>query len=161
MSGFTIRDAQWPLDRQAALGFIMGLQRFEHAIEPDRRLDDAVAEEFFVELMARVKTRQGRVFMADGEAGEALGWAVAYVETNDIYVIAEERRFGYISELYVVEAARSTGVGRALIAVCENWALAQGLKVMVIGVLAANTRAFGIYRRTGYTPYATQLRKYL
>jgi GNAT superfamily N-acetyltransferase len=56
---------------------------------------------------------------------------------------------------------RGQGVGRALIAACEDWGRERGLKVMMIGVLVRNPRAHAVYRDAGFADYATLLRKYL
>jgi GNAT superfamily N-acetyltransferase len=161
MSAFSIRDATLPQDREAFLSFILGSQHFEHAFEPDRRLDPKVAEDHLVGLLADVATRNGRIFVAEGPGGERLGWGVVHESDNDIYVVEDERRFGYISELFVVEAARGLGIGRAFIAACEDWGRACGLKLMMIGTLPGNVRARRIYEASGYRPYAIELRKYL
>jgi GNAT superfamily N-acetyltransferase len=158
MSTVAIRSAIWPQDRQAALAFIDGSQAYEHAIEPDRRLDDTVAAEFFDELMRRVAEKKGAVFVAERD-GRAVGWGVVYPELNDPYVMAEERRFALISELFVEEGLRGTGIGSALIAACEAWAREHGFGVMMIGVLPGNTRADTLYRSRGFSPYALTLRK--
>jgi GNAT superfamily N-acetyltransferase len=160
MSAFAIRDAQWPQDRQAALGFIDGLQRFEKQFEGNRRVDATVAAEFFDVLMGQVADHGGIVRVAES-GGSAAGWAVAWPEMDDVYVVAEERRFVYISELFVAEDMRGAGIGRALIASCEDWAKTQGIGVIQIGVLPGNLRAAEIYARADYAPYATRLRKYL
>lgn len=155
-----IRPARLPEDKTAILSFIQGLQAFERAIEPDRRTDAAVSEEFYGEITTRVQKRKGQILISELD-GRAVGWAVVYPEENDIYVEATERTFAYISELFVVEDTRGTGVGRELIAACESWARDRGIAVMLIGVLSGNTRADAIYRRAGFAPYALQLRKYL
>ena len=155
-----IRDAVLPADREQLLEFIMGTQRFESAFEPNRRLDRAVAAEYFVLLETDVRSKGGRILVA-AEDGQPLGWGVVHAQEDDVYVIGEERTYAYISELYVVEAARGKGIGRALIAASEDWARARGLKVMQIGVLPGNHRAKSIYERAGYQTYALQLRKYL
>jgi GNAT superfamily N-acetyltransferase len=157
---FSIRDFDPTKDKAAALSFIMGSQQFEHTVEPDRRLDPQVAEEFLPELTKRMAERRGRAFVAEQD-GAAIGWAVFLVEQNPLFVVAEERTYGYISELFVNEAARGTGVGRALIAACEDEARRQGLNQIKIGVLTKNTRAAKIYAEAGYGPYASELRKYL
>jgi GNAT superfamily N-acetyltransferase len=155
-----IRPARLPEDKSAILTFIQGLQVFEHAMEPDRRTDATVAEEFYREITSRVQKRKGQILIAE-LGGQAVGWAVVYPDENDIYVEARERTFAYISELFVVEETRGTGVGRNLIAACESWARDRGITVMLIGVLSGNRRAEAIYRQAGFAPYATQLRKYL
>jgi len=155
-----IRPARLPQDKPAILAFIKGLQEFERAIEPDRRVDAPVADEFFAIIVPRVAERGGAILIAE-EKGAAVGWAVVYPEENDVYVLAAERTYAYVSELFVVERVRGSGVGRALLAACEDWARAKGIGVMMIGVLSGNARADAIYRQSGFEPYAAQLRKYL
>jgi GNAT superfamily N-acetyltransferase len=155
-----IRLARLPKDKPVILAFIDGMQRFEHAIEPDRRIDAAVTEEFFTDIFARLAEKAGVAFIAE-EGGEKLGWAAAYREQNDVYVRADEREFAYISELYVVEGARGTGIGRALIAACEAWARSLPVNVLMINALKGNKRAATIYRKAGFDPYYIGLRKYL
>lgn len=157
---FSIRAARFPDDEPALLSFIAGLQRHEHRFEPDRRIDPAVAEDYFAVLMKRVAEHQGRIFIAE-MGGVAIGWAVFVVEQNAIYVVEGERTYGYVAELFVNEEARGRGIGQALIKACESEGRAKGLKLMMIGVLAGNQRAGSVYTLAGYSPYATELRKYL
>ncbi|HEY4943839.1 MAG TPA: GNAT family N-acetyltransferase [Rhizomicrobium sp.] len=158
-SAFHIRDAELPRDRPAILGFILGLQRFEHGVEPNRRLDDAVAEDYLQPLLRNLAEKDGRILIAEDAQAAPIGWAVVHEDEDDIYVIASERRFAYIAELFVVEAARGTGVGRALIAACEDWARARHVGILHIGVLPGNARARAVYERAGYAPYSLRLRK--
>jgi len=156
-----IREADLARDRTAFLAFIMGSQHYEYAFEPNRRLDPPVAEEHLARMLSLLGERGGRIFVAADDADRAVGWGIVVEQEDDIYVVAEERRYAYIAELFVVEPLRGSGAGRALIAACEDWARARGLTVMQIGVLAGNVRAHDIYRRQGYADYGIQLRKYL
>ena len=160
MSEVLIREARLPEDKSACLSFIAGLQRYEHRFELDRRIDPAVAEDYLAVLTKRVAKHQGRIFIAEMD-GAAIGWAVFVVEQNAIYVVEDERTYGYVADLFVHEEARGRGIGQALIAACEAVGRALGLKLMMIGVLAGNKRTASIYARAGYSPYATELRKYL
>ena len=155
---FRIRDFDPAADEPAALAFILGSQVYEHAIAPDRRLDDAVASEHYAALAPHMAANQGRGFIAE-EEGQAIGWAVFFVHHGLIYLVPEERTFGYIAELFVVEPARGRGVGRALIAACED--AARGLGQIRIGHLTGNRRAAEIYGRAGYAPYTSELRRAL
>jgi GNAT superfamily N-acetyltransferase len=157
---FRIRDIALPEEKAAALSFIDGSQRYEHDVEPNRRLDDAVATEHFALLCERMTTNKGRIFVAELDGG-VIGWAVFFVEQHPVFVTEQQRTYGYIAELYVEEHARSHGVGRALIESCETEARRLGLGHIMIGVLAGNTRAADIYARAGYTPYSSELRKSL
>ncbi|HEY2071295.1 MAG TPA: GNAT family N-acetyltransferase [Rhizomicrobium sp.] len=160
MSAFLIRDAIWPQDRAAAESFIHGSQLFEKAIEPNRRLDSQIAPEFFDVLMDEVAKNGGIVRVAESD-GRAVGWVVAYPQIDNLYILESERRYFSISELFVDESVRGQGIGRALIAVCETHAKAEGFKILKIGVLAANHRAERIYEEAGYRPYGMTLRKYI
>jgi GNAT superfamily N-acetyltransferase len=156
----SIRDFDPSMDTPAALSFIRGSQVYEQAFEANRRIDPPVAEEYFAALMNEVGRNEGRVFVAR-TAARAIGWAVFVTLEDPVFVIAEHRRYGYIAELFVVEDARGGGVGRALIGACEDEARRRGLSHVKIGLLTANARAAGIYARAGYSPYHSELRKYL
>ena len=164
MSGaadFRIRSACLPDDKAAILDFITGIQHFESAIEADRRLDSDVAEDSYAAIVERAAKKNGSIVIAEDASGTAIGYAVALEDQQEVYVVAEERTYGYFAELYVVEAWRGRGVGRALIKACEAWARDRGYRVMMIGVLARNVRAHAVYRGAGYDDYATLLRKHL
>jgi GNAT superfamily N-acetyltransferase len=158
---FHIREARFPKDEPTALRFIEALQRHELEVEADRRKDLAFAGEFLAVQQRRTRERNGCIFIAEDESGTPLGWTVAYEEEAEIFVVAGERLYGYIAELYVDETARGKGVGRALMSACEDWAHGRGLKCIMVGALAANDVALSAYRATGYAPYITLLRKYL
>ena len=157
---FAIRDLHLPDDRAACISFIDGLQKYEHAFEPNRRIDATVAEEYFTLLMKRVAENEGRIFIGE-MAGEPVGWAVFVLDDDSRYVVEEERRCAYLAELFVEERARGTGLGKALMAACEHEARAKGMNVFMIGVLPKNARARGVYLAAGFEPYSEQLRKYL
>ena len=89
------------------------------------------------------------------------GWGVVVEREMDVYVIEADRRVAYVQELYLVEAARGTGIGRALLQACESWARAHAIPVMHIGVVAGNTRAHAVYQAAGFSDYAVDLRKRL
>lgn len=156
-----VRRARLPEDKPALLGFILDLQKFERAIEPDRRTDANVAEEFYSVITERVSEKNGRILIAENARGEAIGWAAAYEDQNEIYVHEDERTHGYIAELFVIEEVRGQGIGRELIAACEEWARERGLKAMIIGALAGNARARAVYGGAGFSDYVHLLRKYL
>ncbi|MDO8422257.1 MAG: GNAT family N-acetyltransferase [Parvibaculum sp.] len=157
---FLIRDFDPARDRAAALSFIRGSQAYEHEIEPNRRLDDRVADDYLPVLLAEVAARRGRIFVAERD-GSVIGWAAITQEQNPVFVVEAARSYGYITELFVTADARGSGVGQALMSACEAEARRCGLKQIVIGVLSANKRTADIYERAGFQPYTAELRKYL
>lgn len=158
MSTFLVREARLPADTPVILDFIMALQRYESLLEPNRRYDLEMAEEYFATLVERA--RRGRIFVAE-DAGRPVGWAIVYEEETEAFIRADERRFAYLAELYVVETRRGTGVAYDLIDSCEGWAREAGFSTMRIDVLARNQRAARAYEKAGYTPYCQEVRKRL
>lgn len=158
MSSIEIRDADLARDRAAFERFILASNTYEAQFESDRRLDAKVGEEFLPELLARAKAKQGRVFVAE-EDGAAIGWAVCYVNQHDTFVRVEERPYGYVSELFVEEAARGRHVGRKLLNACEDYLRTLNVGTVLIGALSANTRAVRAYKAAGYADYDVNLRK--
>ena len=96
------------------------------------------------------------VFVAEGERGERLGFASVTHETH----FTGERQ-AYIGELATSESAEGMGVGRALVASCEQWARGQGDRVLALSTGAANTRALGFYHHLGYRDEDVKLVKLL
>jgi len=154
----TVRPIHLPDDKAAILGFIWGLQRYEAAFEYDRRLDDAYGEEQFAAMMKEAE--KGAVFVAEGDTG-LVGWVLVIEAESPAYVIEAERVVAQICELFVDEAARGQGAGRALLAACEDWGRSKGHKIIRIGHLAGNDLAAGIYEKAGYAPYTVNRRKAL
>ena len=155
----TVREARLPADKPVILQFIMALQRYETFLEPNRRHDLEMAEEYFAVLCER--SRRGRIFLAEDGAGQPIGWSIVYEEDTEAFIRAEERRFAYLAELFVAESWRGRGVGQSLIAACEDWARQSGYSTIRIDLLARNQRAARAYAKAGYAPYCQEVRKRL
>jgi len=107
---------------------------------------------------------------AVGQAVE--GWARDAVEAHDPrtapvlvavddgavvgFVAAGTRRHwsgatdGYVGELVTARSAEGRGIGAALMAAAERWAVAQGCTRLTLETGAANTRAIAFYEHLGY-----------
>ncbi len=155
----TIRKARLPDDEPVILDFIMALQRYESALEPNRRYDMAMAEEHFATLIERA--RRGAIFIAEDESARPIGWTIVHEEETEAFIRADERRFAYLAELFVIEQARGTGIAQALIKACEDWAIDNGYSTIRIDLLARNERAARAYAKAGYAPYCQEVRKRL
>ncbi|MBI1330847.1 MAG: GNAT family N-acetyltransferase [Alphaproteobacteria bacterium] len=155
-----IRAAVFPADTHIGVAFINALQAFEHALDPDRRIDAGVGDDYFAVLYDRMQKENGCAFIAEDDEGP-IGWAVFVPGQAPAYVVTGQRDVGYVAELFVEERARKRGVGPALIKTCEDEARRRGLKVMRIGVLSANANAERVYLAQGFKPYQLELRKFL
>jgi len=156
----SIREARLPQDEPAILSFINGLQDYEAAFEPNRRRDPNFVADHWREAQYRCAEKHGIMLIAE-DAGKPVGWALAYDERAELFVVEPERSHGFLAELFLLPQARGKGLGRALIEGCEGWAKERGHKLLTIGVLAKNPSAIRAYEGAGYAPYVTVMRRYL
>jgi len=96
------------------------------------------------------------VFVAEDDQGERLGFATV---THETHFTGEHQ--AYIGELATSEPAEGSGVGKALIQACEQWARDQGYRILTLTTGAANVRALGFYRHLGYRDEDIKLIKLL
>ena len=108
----------------------------------------------------RCAEKHGIMLIAE-DADKAVGWAFAYEQHGELFIVEPERRHGFLAEIFVSPEARGKGLGRALIEACEDWARGRGHKLLTIGVLAKNPGAIRAYQASGYAPYAITMRRYL
>ena len=161
----SVREARVPADEPAILSFINGLQDYEAAFEPNRRRDSDFAADHWRDAQHRCAEKHGIMLIAEDFAPEVgakpVGWAFAYEEHGELFITEPERRHGFLAEIFVMPEARGKGLGRALIAACEDWARGRGHQLLTIGVLAKNARAVRAYEGAGYAPYTVMMRRYL
>jgi ribosomal protein S18 acetylase RimI-like enzyme len=111
--------------------------------------DDAarLAPGFRDVLAAAVRAQDERstVLIAQRADGTRLGFISLKVSQG---VAGGER--GHVADLAVVDEARRTGVGRALMRAGEAWAQERGFRMLSLDVWATNERALEFYRRLGF-----------
>lgn len=143
-----------PADR----GFLLGLaSRFTIGMRPWRDQELVVTTVTkWIEVSIARRGERAEVFVAIGDAGQRLGFAT----------VSEEAHFtgeaqAYVGELATLQSAEGTGVGRALVAACENWARHRGFRILALATGAANARALGFYRHLGFLDEDVKLVKIL
>ena len=153
-----VREARLPGDRPVLEKFVHALNLYEHAIEPDRRTDPEVGPEFLDAILKRVAENEGRIFVAERD-GVIVGWIVAIVEEQMTFIREDERRIGYVSELFVEARERGGGIGRALIEKVQGDLRSRGLRRLGITALAGNNGAREAYIAWGFRLRAIDLYK--
>ena len=137
MSDVTIRAAT-PADAATVHRFIRALADYER--EPDAvevTIDDLRAQ-------LREASPPFECLLAERD-GEAVGFALFYTT----YSTWRGRRGIHLEDLFVPEAHRGTGVGRALVAHLAALALARGYARFEWAVLDWNAPAIAFYERMG------------
>ncbi len=68
---------------------------------------------------------------------------------------------GYVLGIYVEEGYRRRGIGTELMRSAEEWCRINGLVHLSLNVSDVNEAAIGLYRKCGYVPQSTVMRKLL
>lgn len=135
---FTLADA-------ADAELLVELMREFYAVE-HLRFDEAAARRALAQILgSRV---YGAVYLIRlGE--EAAGYAVLAFG----FSLEFEGRDALVDELYVREAFRGRGVGRAALSVMEDFCRAEGVRALHLEVDRDNVRAQALYRGAGYADH--------
>jgi aminoglycoside 6'-N-acetyltransferase I len=119
--------------------------RMRHGLWPDE--SDSHAREVS-QYFAGALRMPLAVLLAVADDGAPLGFAElsirAYAED------CETDRVAYLEGWYVVPDARRKGVGRALVAAAEDWAMAQGCSEFASDALLDNTVSAAAHRALGF-----------
>jgi GNAT superfamily N-acetyltransferase len=115
----------------------------------------AVAKRWLSESIDR-RGERAEVFVAVADDGRRLG----------IASVAERAHFtdeteAYIGELATTEESEGSGVGRALLEACDEWARRRGCRILSLATGAANEHALGFYRHLGFRDEDVRLVKLL
>jgi ribosomal protein S18 acetylase RimI-like enzyme len=145
-------------DREAIVGLIRALNIHEAAITRDRLVTHSAADAYYLALLDRIARQEGRLLAAEAEAA-VVGMLGLIVQEDQVFVRADLRRHGYVSDLVVDAAWRGKGVGRLLIGEAERLTREKGLKRLVIGVMAGNAGAERLYGELGFSVYAKAMMK--
>jgi GNAT superfamily N-acetyltransferase len=147
-------------DREALIDLIQELNVYESAITGDRLVTRGPAEDYLRSLEQRIAASQGRLLVAVS-GKEIVGLLAFVIETDQVYVHADVRRYGMVADLVIAEPWRKRGIGRFLLTEAEHLTRDAGLHRMMIGVLAGNDPALRAYHGFGFRDYAQILVKSL
>lgn len=145
-------------DREALIELFFGLNVYEEPFVGNRRLDRAGAIDSLVFAEKKVADTGGVKLVAEID-GSVVGHLFLTWEKHGACVRDDEKDYGYVSELFVREAHRGQGIGRALLSEAERLTRAKGFGHMMLGVLHGNTVAERAYARFGFKAYAADLVK--
>jgi GNAT superfamily N-acetyltransferase len=147
-------------DTQNVIDLLLQLNRFEHVIMPNRATSLEAAAASFESVSSRIAENGGAHLVAE-RGSRVIGYCACAIDLAPPYIREEDRRHVWVAELVVAEDARRQGVGEALLNAAEDYTRGQGLRHMLIGVLAGNDGADRLYQRMGYRHYSTERLKTL
>ena len=157
----TIRQAT-PADRSQLIAAIIELQEHERRLHDSLRPGVEIAAPPYLASIEARAARQGAILVAETDEG-FVGFVAGWIELDDesICETPEFNRFGYVSDICVLNAYRRRGIASRLLSAIEARLAEYGVTWVRINVLAANVSARASYERAGFSPYEVQYEKRL
>ena len=126
----------------------------------DKRLPhatDGAATRYAERLVRRVQRGAStQAYVAEAE-GQVVGYVLGSV--LDLHPdLFEQRRAGFIADLFVLPAYRRRGIARRLVAALNAWFAERGMRIVEWNVAAANTEGLRFWQTLGGQPIMVQMR---
>lgn len=144
------------LDRVAALW--LALTDHHAALDPLFALRDGAEDEVRRILEAQLRDPDTAVLLHE-DAGTLSGLCIVRVDRAP--PIQAEVSRGEITDLFVCEAARRRGVGRALVAAGVGWARERGADRLEVRVAVRNREGQAFWRASGFGDFMDVLHRRL
>ncbi len=106
-------------------------------------------EEMRAELSGILQSARDTALIARDDEGKA----IAFINLSICYeYVPGAKRFpvAYVEGIYVTDIARKTGVGKALVARAEAWAVSKGCSQLASDVMIENTESCQFHTRVGF-----------
>ena len=126
-----------------------GLHNHPEAFSADYAVNEQRPMTFWTERM-RSLGNENMIFFAVHENG-LIGMCGIYRGDSP-----KTQHSAFVVGVYVRSKWRGLHIAEELIASCADWAVAQGIKILKLGVAATNTSAIRCYARCGFTVYGTE-----
>ena len=121
----------------------------------DKPADARLAVAF---IRDRLQASESVIFLAEGggESKEALGFVQLYPSFSSVNAC----RIWVLNDLFVIPAARGSGVGRALMESARQHAIQTGAKRLTLETVTENRTAWTLYEDLGYVRHEDSARFY-
>lgn len=100
-------------------------------------------------LLAAISA-EGRLFCVAEQEGAVVGFLTARIDINETIPFLSKQPICRIGTVVVDEGHRSQGIGKALIAHCDEWGKVHGAHQIRLEVMAFNERAKALYEALGF-----------
>ncbi len=148
---FVIRDAR-PPDR-AKIGLLWReLMALHRALDPRFTVGPDGEQEYLRGIHEKMRSRDARVLVAEArETRSVIGYVVGEIHVRPAMSLSG--RYGFLSDICVLEAWRQRGVGRALFLEMQRWFVARRASAVELYVAEANPNAAAFWDAMGFRPF--------
>jgi ribosomal protein S18 acetylase RimI-like enzyme len=149
----TIRTTRAEDARQLRELRLEALRSHPIAFTADLSESEAFDDQHWVErAVAGAGDGREAVYVADASGGRLVGMSGIYTPPNR----PKLAHSGTIWGVYVRPEARGSGVGKALVNACVEWARAKGLVIVKLSATTEPPTAQRCYERCGFEPYGVE-----
>tara|TARA_R110000744_G_scaffold296020_1_gene405985 strand:- start:1434 stop:1919 length:486 start_codon:yes stop_codon:yes gene_type:complete len=128
-------------------GIIAAERPYDHTLKPDPIS--------YYDLGERVRSKDAEVAVIELD-GEIVATGYAEKRPSKPYVDSDHHAF--LGFMYVHPVHRGKGLNRILTDYLLDWARTRGLTEIRLTVYSGNDPAIRAYKKTGFTPYITEMR---
>jgi GNAT superfamily N-acetyltransferase len=142
-----------PDDLATVVAFVAAIQEIERVLVPELKTGAEIADEYTQRIMGNVAAHDGVMLMAKRD-GRTIGFACAWPDGDDDPLLRDDAHaHALVSDIYVDDDHRRTGIARRLLAAVEARMLEKGCRRLCICAKAANLAAVRCYEASGFRPY--------
>lgn len=156
---FSLREYK-PEDAAGVERCFIELQEHERSLEPLRAEGWRVAAPYLAHMFELCEVKCGRFFVAEA-GGQVVGFVCVFARATGGELVNVQTEFAYVSDLVVLPEFRGRGIGRALLARAEEFAVEQGATLIQLSVLAKNSGPRRLYEQFGFEDFEMKMLKRL
>lgn len=146
-------------DAAAVFEFMVALQEHERTLDPHRTPGVEMAQAHIDVLNTHISAHEGLMLMAVHD-GQPVGFLAGWLDEEfGALVPLHKRRYGYVADFYVSDAARGLGAGQMLMEAAEGHFRGLGLTDIRLFALSGNAVAHRFYELNGFAPFEVLLTK--
>ena len=132
-----------------AVGVLAGrLVRMHHALDPKRYLTPSDPENGYQRWFKKERTNPDVALLIAEEDERVVAYAYARLEPISYYELLDAH--AALHDIYVDEAARTKGIGEALVAAVKDAMRAKGAPRLVLHTAVQNDKAQRLFGRAGF-----------
>ena len=132
----------------------------DNSFLPLVRMKSDTARHFASYARKKIGSRDGVIFLAEAEKGQAVGFSLLLIFKIPPQFSAIEK-LGCLGYLFVLEKFRGRGISTKLKDEGLRWLRRKGIRFVMLTILEKNRRPQSIYKKWGFAPFAVDMRKTL
>lgn len=142
-------------DTDEITGLWQAMMSLHRALDPRFKFDADAASAFRQHVRSAMRNREMCVYVAE-LGGRIVGYVLAHTTPRPpIYPVG---RYGFISDLYVMEPYRRQGIGQTLLQYAVKWLASLGVTAVELLAAERNEQGRAFWEAMGFRPFLVMYR---